>query len=116
MIFPPVAIVLCSNCRNFSLLLADSVLPLAKDIMIDGTLAKKEEHILGEATEYLRRRVCWLIEELEAMKRRASFIPPNPEKKPISHVESRAFVEEELQLLDDPRAFDEIFGRGPGGD
>lgn len=128
---PPVGTIIigpCPECQGLVVVFCGHVLPLAKEIMVQGTISEKREHLVSVLTEFIRERVEFMIaeegatddattsdgaeaEDVEPAKRA---VPPDEKSArvvhaPISDEEIRSFSRVELKLLDNSDYFKTIF-------
>lgn len=115
----------CPRCEEMVLLFDGSIMPLDKDIIIDGTPEEKKQHLLEAIVDMAASRVDELIEsgELAAGSRHkkkkkelsepaAERISPsvrNREAPYISREDVRDFVNIDLHLIDSKVHFDRLF-------
>ncbi len=130
---PPVGSIIvgpCPRCEEMVLLFDGSIMPLDRDIVLDGTPEEKKQHLLEAIVDMAAIRVEELIEsgELAAgSKPRKKAKPIEPategispsvlnEKAPhISREDLRDFVNIDLHLIDSKSHFDKIFAAGSKG-
>jgi len=127
---PPVGTIIigpCPECQGLVVVFCGHVLPLDKDIMAQGTIHEKREHLVAALTKFIRERVELMIADEGASDDTPSqgFVPQSesrehesvpPETKPvrvthapISDEEVRSFSKIELNLLDNSDYFKTIF-------
>ena len=128
---PPVGTIIigpCPECQGLVVVFCGHVLPLAKEIMVQGTISEKREHLVSVLTQFIRERVELMIAEESAMddatmsegataedvELAQSAAPPEEKQprvvhSPISDEEIRSFSKVELKLLDDSNYFKAIF-------
>ena len=114
----------CPRCGEIVLLYDGTVLPLEKDIIIDGTDEEKKQHLLETILEMVASKVDEVIEnnELGAESKQQSHtkkgsggtkkIKPSVRNKkapPIGREDVRDFVDIDLHLLDSKHYFDKVF-------
>jgi len=117
----------CPECQGLVVVFCGQVLPLKKDIMVDGSTKEKRQHIMTVLTSFLRDRVGQIIAEDDDVRDETPPKPQHPvvsEKPatpfkqkheantadPISHEDVRRFVINDLKKLDDDEQFKKIFG------
>lgn len=64
---PPLGAIIvgpCPNCDELVVVFCGRVLPLRKDIMVDGTTAEKHEHLKSVLVEFIDDRVSKVVEQL----------------------------------------------------
>jgi hypothetical protein len=120
----------CPRCEEMVLLFDGSIMPLDKNIILDGAPEEKKQHLLEAIVDMAAIRVEELIEsgELAAgSKPRKKAEPIEPategispsvlnEKAPyISREEVKDFVSIDLHLIDSKSHFDKIFATGSKG-
>lgn len=128
---PPVGTIIigpCPECQGLVVVFCGHVLPLAKEVMSQGTIVEKREHLVTALTQFIRERVDLMIREDEiqgessapepavpeeaAAPRHHEALPvekPPPTAPPISEDEVRVFSSIELKLLDNSDYFRTIF-------
>jgi len=129
----------CPECQGIVVVFCGQILPLKKDIMIDGSSKEKRQHIMTVLTGFLKDRIGQIVSSDDEVKdthdETAKPQPPmsieqpappveppqeaNVEKRvahprrvaePISHEDVRKFVIEDLKKVDDPDFFKKLFG------
>ena len=133
-ILPPLGALIigpCPECKEFVMVFCGLVLPLQKDVVLNGTVEQKRDHLMTVLTGFLRERVQQIVtenmgddDEIEAEELEHELASPKPVKfpgsakkirvpskgKPISASEIDRFVHIELDLLDKTEYFKRIFG------
>ncbi len=129
---PPVGTIIvgpCPECQGLVVVFCGNVLPLDKEIMLNGSISERREHMLTVLTGFLKERVAQMIsEETEAQepemagatgtlaagdckreRERPARDRVSPAKAPISEEELDAFTNVELKLIDNRDYFKTIF-------
>ncbi len=122
---PPVGTIIigpCPECQGLVVVFCGHVLPLTKEIMLQGAISEKREHLVSVLTQFIRDRVELMIAEESATDDTMSedaeptqSAAPTEEKTPhvvhapISDEEIMSFSKVELKLLDDSDYFKAIF-------
>lgn len=127
---PPVGTIIigpCPECQGLVVVFCGHVLPLAKEVMIQGTVSEKREHLVSVLTQFIRERVELMIaeesaadgaspsgfkaEDATAAQRAAPTgeVPARVVHAPISDEEIQSFSKVELKLLDNGDYFRTIF-------
>jgi len=74
----------CPECQGLVVVFCGQVLPLKKDIMVDGSTKEKRQHIMTVLTGFLRDRVGQIIAEDEDVKDVRDETPPKPQQPVVS--------------------------------
>ena len=129
---PPVGTIIvgpCPECQGLLVVFCGNVLALDKEIMLNGTIQEKRDHMLSILTGFLKDRIAQMISEetesqepemAEATGTHAAADGPSGRerpsrehipaaKTPISKEEMDAFTNVELKLLDNRHYFKTIF-------
>lgn len=110
---PPGAIIIgpCPECSNLVAIFAGEALPLNTEIMNNGEIKDKYEHVLQVLSAYLEKQVrqCFSQADSNIAAQTNQFEDEHGELHPITEVEIQRFVEMELRELDTPEFF-EHFG------
>ena len=118
----------CPQCHELLVVFCGRVLPLDKDIMMDGTDDEKHAHLMEVLTQFLGERVYQLLEnspelseeirkQVGATEDSASTAMAMAEEasqpievQTISQHEVEQFLNVDLKLLDDKDYFNSVFG------
>ncbi len=129
----------CPECMELVVVFGGHVLPLNKELMINGSAEERKDHLMDVLTSFLDERVNQLLieaekEELEQneeeqedalsfansedeadsnlaeMNERAQRASSNTQAKVISRIEFENFVHVDLNLLDNKDYFRAVFG------
>jgi len=110
---PPGAIIIgpCPECSNLVAIFAGEALPLNTEVMNNGTIREKYEHVLQVLSTYLEKQVrqCFSQADPNLSAKANETGEMQQELHPITEVEIQRFVEKELGELDTPEFF-ERFG------
>lgn len=132
---PPLGAIIigpCPECEGMVVVFCGRVLPLDKEVMADGPLEEKREHLLEVLNDFLRERVERLFEQLPAQPDEVEDTPaesleadggegmggagpvtPAPYGKkivvPITEDEVSNFINVDLKLLDNRDYFKAVF-------
>lgn len=128
---PPVGSILigpCSQCGDFMTLFCGKALPLEKEIMVEGSLEERRDHLLEAITGFLGDWLNKILsspppgtseadqgmedlaeEEFEGEDSEQETAEETPELGPIGEGELGEFVNNDLVLLDDKAYFDSVF-------
>ena len=119
----------CPNCNEFVMVFCGRVLPLQKEILLEGTPEEKQAHMMAVLTEFLDERVQKVVEQITpetaqglhqfgsdgasaaATAEGGPAAEPNAEgaKPLISKEELDRFVRVDLPQLDNPSYFKDMF-------
>jgi len=107
---PPGAIIIgpCPECNKLVAVFAGEALPLNDEIMNNGEIRAKYEHVLQVLSAYVKKQVrqCFTKKDNRVKDKREPAEPHDAEFKPITEVEIRQFVQTELRELDSREFFD----------
>jgi hypothetical protein len=129
---PPVGTIIvgpCPECQGLVVVFCGNVLALEKEIMLNGTIQEKRDHMLTILMGFLKERIAQMIsEETESQEPEMAGATGNhvvmdgpggrempslehvpSAKAPISKEELDAFTNVELKLLDNRDYFKTIF-------
>lgn len=117
----------CPRCNEIVLLFNGTVLPLDKDVISEGSIEEKKQHLLEAIVDMVATKVDELVEsgelgteakenrgrEKPSASRRRKIRPSISDKKaqPISRDDVRDFVNIDLHLIDSKDYFDKVFKR-----
>ena len=73
----------CPECQGLVVVFCGQVLPLKKDIMVDGSSKEKRQHIMTVLTSFLRDRVGQIVAEDEDVKDVRDEAPPAKPQHPV---------------------------------
>lgn len=133
LMLPPMGAIIigpCPECHELVVVFCGRVLPLDKEVMVQGSFEEKRDHLMNVLTSFLEERVSQLLkealppEENEAQeslvddevpdaKPQPGGAPPFPRKiEPpfISETEMTDFVRVDLNLIDKRDYFKAVFG------
>ena len=74
----------CPECQGLVVVFCGQVLPLKKDIMVEGSTKEKRQHIMTVLTGFLRDRVGQIVAEDDDVKDMNDEIPPKPQHPVVS--------------------------------
>ncbi len=74
----------CPECQGLVVVFCGQVLPLKKDIMVDGSTKEKRQHIMTVLTSFLRDRVGQIVAEEEDVKDVRDEAPRKPQHPVVS--------------------------------
>lgn len=128
---PPIGAIIigpCPQCNELVVVFCGHILPLQKEIMENGSLDQRRQHLLEALTEFLQDRIGKLMAEEDDQAEAASDDDqephdivdqgsaqptnnPQPQSsaKPISEAELERFASIDLKLLDNKAYFKSIF-------
>lgn len=129
---PPGSIIVgpCPRCNEMVLLFNGAVMPLDKDIIAEGSVDEKKQHLLETIVDMVAVKIDELVESDEAgsepkrgkakkstAPRSKKIAPSVSDKKatPISREEVRDFVNIDLNLIDSKAYFDKVFKKRKKG-
>jgi len=130
---PPVGSLIvgpCPECEELVAVFAGCVLPLDKEVMFEGSLKDKREHLVSVLNSFIEDRVTRLLQSAEEHEDESSEdlmegegaatavqepgeapqMPSASSKELISRCERDNFVEFDLNRLDNKDYFKAIFG------
>ena len=106
---PPGAIIIgpCPECNQLVAIFAGEALPLNTEIMNNGEIKEKYEHVMQVLSVYLEKQVrqCFSQVESGSASHQAEGDAANSGLRPITEGEIRRFVQTELSELDEPEFF-----------
>ena len=119
----------CPECQGLVVVFCGQVLPLEKDLMLNGSFGEKRDHLMGVLTSFLEDRIVQLLKEtssseeacqeaapdggesgLEGMARETHLKDRGNGDDLITEVEMADFVRVDLNLIDNTDYFNAIFG------
>jgi hypothetical protein len=128
-VMPPLGAIIigpCPKCEELLIVFCGQVLPLEKDIVMNGTPREKHEHLMGVLTDFLEDRVADLVrqttpseeedadsealDESEFTAEAEELTEPEREIVNISQPEVDQFKQVDLNLLDNRDYFRAVFG------
>ena len=74
----------CPECQGLVVVFCGQVLPLKKDIMVDGSTKEKRQHIMAVLTSFLKDRVGQIVGEEDDVKDVRDETPPKPQHPVVS--------------------------------
>ncbi|MBI5118937.1 hypothetical protein HZA56_20915 [Candidatus Poribacteria bacterium] len=117
----------CPRCGEMVLLYNGTVMPLDKNIMTDGTIEEKKQHLLETIVDMVAVKVDEVIENDEfkpepkqkqsgkkgkaGAKKRVSPSVNDRSAPPITRDDIRDFVNIDLHLIDTRSYFEKVFGK-----
>jgi len=127
LMLPPVGALIvgpCPECDGLVVVFGGRVLPLDKDIMLNASFEEKRQHLMAVLTDFLEDRVVQLLNQVpdageapDAVAEiegdglaQADDESPAGGRDAISASEKEAFVQIDLDLIDNPDYFRAIFG------
>ncbi len=141
MVVPPVGTVIigpCPQCQELVVVFSGRVLPLSKDIMVNGSFEERRDHLIDVLRGFLQERITELLKEADKIRLEKdddtddedlAFLEdvddddeddfeehprreaPEPGKgKPIADSEVEKFISQDLRLIDNKDYFRSIFG------
>ena len=119
----------CPECQGLVVVFCGRVLPLEKELMLNGSFSERRDHLMGVLTSFLEARVVQLLKEADSPEEEDMEATPDdgmpharntsgevyPEKhresgEQITEVEMADFVRVDLNLIDNTDYFNAIFG------
>jgi hypothetical protein len=126
---PPLGAIIigpCPKCDELLIVFCGQVLPLEKDIVMNGTPREKHEHLMAVLTDFLEDRVADLVrqttpapeedeqdesyDDIEMTSDATELADLEPEIENISQPEIDQFKQVDLNLLDNRDYFKAVFG------
>ncbi|MBI4831211.1 MAG: hypothetical protein HY801_06585 [Candidatus Lindowbacteria bacterium] len=116
----------CPRCGEMVLLYNGTVMPLDKNIMTDGTIEEKKQHLLETIVDMVAVKVDEVVENDDMKpepkqkqakkgktigKKRVSPSVSDRTAPPISREDIRDFVSIDLHLIDSRSYFEKVFGK-----
>lgn len=96
----------CPACSEMVMLFSGCVLPLEKDIVLQGTPEEKYQHILSVLGSFVEGKAAELVEEVA---QHGAAAPERQGRKAITRSEIERFVQRDLPRIDDADYFKAVF-------
>jgi hypothetical protein len=74
----------CPECQGLVVVFCGQVLPLKKDVMVEGSIKEKRQHIMTVLTSFLKDRVGQIVAEDDDVRDVRGEIPPKPQHPVVS--------------------------------
>jgi hypothetical protein len=81
----------CPECQGLVVVFCGQVLPLKKDIMVDGSTKEKRQHIMTVLTGFLKDRVGQIVAEDDDVRDARDEIPPKPQHPVVNEKPATPF-------------------------